>query len=100
MHRARSALSQSSACLRCQVFRIAQPMGRLAQLPRAGRGDLWYAQDRNLQPRGSHAKAYQVKQVRGVIVSQGLAREPEDEPDPGGPTSEDAGSSRAEESAE
>jgi len=33
----------------------------------------------NLQPRGSKAKAYQVKQVRGVIVSCGLAGEPEDE---------------------
>ncbi|SIO01329.1 hypothetical protein SAMN05444166_2037 [Singulisphaera sp. GP187] len=31
----------------------------------------------NLQPRGSQAKAYQVKQVRGVIVSNGLAGEPE-----------------------
>ncbi len=31
----------------------------------------------NLQPRGSQAKAYQVKQVRGVIVTHGLAGEPE-----------------------
>lgn len=31
----------------------------------------------NLQPRGSQAKAYQVKQVRGVIVSYALAAEPE-----------------------
>ncbi|WP_210420115.1 hypothetical protein [Aquisphaera giovannonii] len=31
----------------------------------------------NLQPRGNQAKAYQVKQVRGVIVSHGLAGEPE-----------------------
>jgi predicted RNase H-like HicB family nuclease len=31
----------------------------------------------NLQPRGSQAKAYQVKQVRGVIVDHGLAGEPE-----------------------
>jgi hypothetical protein len=27
----------------------------------------------NLQPRGSQAKPYQVKQVRGVVVSYGLA---------------------------
>jgi hypothetical protein len=27
----------------------------------------------NLQPRGSKAKAYQVKQVRGIITSYGLA---------------------------
>jgi hypothetical protein len=31
----------------------------------------------NLQPRGSKAKAYQVKQVRGLIVAHGLAGEPE-----------------------
>jgi hypothetical protein len=35
----------------------------------------------NLQPRGSQAKAYQVKQVRGVIVVHGLAGEPEAEED-------------------
>jgi hypothetical protein len=29
----------------------------------------------NLQPRGGQAKAYQVKQVRGVIVAHGLAGE-------------------------
>jgi hypothetical protein len=33
----------------------------------------------NLQPRGSHAKPYQVKQVRGVIVAHGLGGEPESE---------------------
>jgi hypothetical protein len=33
----------------------------------------------NLQPRGSQAKAYQVKQVRGVIVTHRLAGEPEAE---------------------
>ena len=33
----------------------------------------------NLQPRGSQAKPYQVKQVRGVIVAHGLAGEPEEE---------------------
>jgi len=32
----------------------------------------------NLQPRGSQAKAYQVKQVRGVIVSRHLADESDD----------------------
>ena len=31
----------------------------------------------NLQPRGSQAKAYQVKQVRSVIVNYGLADETE-----------------------
>ena len=31
----------------------------------------------NLQPRGGKAKAYQVKQVRGVIVSYGLAGDAE-----------------------
>lgn len=34
----------------------------------------------NLQPRGGQAKPYQVKQVRGVIVSYGLAGEPEAAP--------------------
>jgi hypothetical protein len=29
----------------------------------------------NLQPRGAHAKPYQVKQVRNVIVQHGLADE-------------------------
>jgi hypothetical protein len=33
----------------------------------------------NLQPRGGKAKAYQVKQVRGVITSYRLAGEPEAE---------------------
>ena len=37
----------------------------------------------NLQPRGGKAKAYQVKQVRGVITSYGLAGTPEaEEPAP------------------
>lgn len=36
----------------------------------------------NLQPRGSQAKAYQVKQVRGVIVAHGLAGEQEEESPP------------------
>jgi hypothetical protein len=39
----------------------------------------------NLQPRGSQAKAYQVKQVREVIVRHGLA---DDEPDEGDSTPE------------
>ena len=33
----------------------------------------------NLQPRGGKAKAYQVKQVRGVLTSYRLAGEPEAE---------------------
>jgi hypothetical protein len=33
----------------------------------------------NLQPRGGKAKAYQVKQVRGVVTSYGLAGPPEAE---------------------
>ncbi len=33
----------------------------------------------NLQPRGKHAKAYQVKQVRSVIVNYGLADDSETE---------------------
>ena len=33
----------------------------------------------NLQPRDSHSKAYQVKQVRYVLTSSGLAGEPETE---------------------
>ena len=38
----------------------------------------------NLQPRGSEAKAYQVQQVRGVIVAHRLASEPvEESPDQG-----------------
>ena len=40
----------------------------------------------NLQPRGGKAKAYQVKQVRTVIVSYNLA----DESDPEPPAAEDA----------
>ncbi len=34
----------------------------------------------NLQPRGNKAKAYQVKQVREVIVSYGMASETQVEP--------------------
>jgi hypothetical protein len=33
----------------------------------------------NLQPRGAQAKAYQVKQVRAVIVSNRIAPEPTDD---------------------
>ena len=36
----------------------------------------------NLQPRSGKAKAYQVKQVRGVLTSYGLAGEPEAEESP------------------
>jgi hypothetical protein len=36
----------------------------------------------NLQPRAGKAKAYQVKQVRGVITAYGLAGEPEAEDTP------------------
>ena len=36
----------------------------------------------NLQPRGSQAKAYQVKQVRDVLVAYGLAGEPNEGPHP------------------
>ncbi len=44
----------------------------------------------NLQPRGGKAKAYQVKQVRGVLTAQGLAGADEvDEPATGETT--DAG---------
>jgi hypothetical protein len=42
----------------------------------------------NLQPRGSQAKAYQVKQVRGVIVTHGLAGDPPAEAEPEAPTTE------------
>jgi hypothetical protein len=45
----------------------------------------------NLQPRGGEAKAYQVKQVRAVITSYGLAGEPEEA------SGEGAGPSAAEE---
>lgn len=33
----------------------------------------------NLQPDGARAKAYQVKQVRQIIIEQGLASDEEDE---------------------
>lgn len=44
----------------------------------------------NLQPKGGKAKAYQVKQVRGVIVSYHLAGEPEEESPPAEEPSEGA----------
>jgi hypothetical protein len=50
----------------------------------------------NLQPRGSQAKAYQVKQVRGVIVAHRLAGEPEEEPPVEGPQAEEWGRSTLE----
>jgi hypothetical protein len=47
----------------------------------------------NLQPRGGKAKSYQVKQVRGVLLSYRLAGEPEpDSPPKGGESGEKAGS--------
>ena len=42
----------------------------------------------NLQPRGGKAKAYQVKQVRGVLTSYGLASEPDGRRSVGGEASE------------
>ena len=39
----------------------------------------------NLQPRSGKAKAYQVKQVRGVIVSYGLAGDANDDESEEGP---------------
>ncbi len=36
----------------------------------------------NLQPKGGKAKPYQVKQVRGVLTSNGLTGEPETEEPP------------------
>jgi hypothetical protein len=39
----------------------------------------------NLQPRGGKAKAYQVKQVRGVILSYGFAGETDDDTAEKGP---------------
>jgi hypothetical protein len=38
----------------------------------------------NLQPRGGKAKAYQVKQIRGVLTSYGLVGDPEAEAPAGG----------------
>ena len=43
----------------------------------------------NLQPRGNQAKPYQVKQVRGVIVSYRLASEAEDDETQDGTISEE-----------
>jgi hypothetical protein len=45
----------------------------------------------NLQPRGSDAKAYQVRQVRGVIVAHRLAGETEAEPPVEQPPQEGSG---------
>jgi hypothetical protein len=47
----------------------------------------------NLQPRGSQAKAYQVKQVRGVIIAHRLAGEPEEEAPAEGTQAEETGHS-------
>jgi hypothetical protein len=52
----------------------------------------------NIQPRAGKAKPYQVKQVRGVVTSYGLAGEPEPEEAAGEETSSpDASSTRTEE---
>src|SRR5438270_11903650 len=52
----------------------------------------------NLQPKGGKAKAYQVKQVRGVIVSYRLAGESEEESPPAaGSAAEDSSSATSEE---
>jgi hypothetical protein len=46
----------------------------------------------NLQPKGGKAKAYQVRQVRAVIVSSRLAGEPQAESPPSeGPASSEEG---------
>lgn len=53
----------------------------------------------NLQPRAGKAKAYQVKQVRSVFTSYGLAGEPEaEEPGTDDAADEDAGPTTPEES--
>jgi hypothetical protein len=52
----------------------------------------------NLQPRGSKAKAYQVRQVRSVLTSYGLAGEPEaEEPETEEESDEEAGPTATEE---
>jgi hypothetical protein len=50
----------------------------------------------NLQPRGSQAKAYQVKQVHGVIVTHKLASEPGDKAPATDPQAEESGHSTPE----
>ena len=50
----------------------------------------------NLQPRGSQAKAYQVKQVRGVIVAHRLVGEPEGESPAEEPRADESGRSGSE----
>jgi hypothetical protein len=54
----------------------------------------------NLQPRGSQAKPYQVKQVRQVIVEHRLASEPDDEPQTETPRAADPNSPGQEEAAD
>ena len=51
----------------------------------------------NLQPRGAQAKPYQVKQVRGVIVTHTLAGEPQEEPPAEELSAEGSGLSTSEE---
>ena len=52
----------------------------------------------NLQPKGGKAKAYQVKQVRGVLVSYGLTGEPEAPTEPPAPPAGEEDGQTAEES--
>jgi len=52
----------------------------------------------NLQPRGSQAKPYQVKQVREIIVSHRLVGEPEDETPDDGTQADESDAPRAESS--
>jgi hypothetical protein len=51
----------------------------------------------NLQPRGGKAKAYQVKQIRGILTAYGLAGEPEAEESAGESRGQGAGPSPTEE---
>jgi hypothetical protein len=52
----------------------------------------------NLQPRGSNAKAYQVKQVRALLTASGLAGETEaDEPAPEEAAGDETGPAATEE---
>ncbi len=51
----------------------------------------------NLQPKGGKAKPYQVRQVRNVIVANGLAQEPEPPAVEETPSQEEPGSTTTEE---
>lgn len=54
----------------------------------------------NLQPRGSQAKPYQIRQVRGVILSHHLAGEPEEESPPQEPAAEESAQSTTEDTGD